>query len=68
MTEPRADDEPTVRADGLVEDEPVVQRLRRSGRRVRTQPDADWQEPGLEQTTSTENDDRLEQDRPPHWG
>jgi hypothetical protein len=63
-------DEPRVRADGLVEDvtpEPLV--VRRRGRRVSTGPvDGVSREPAPERQQSTENDDRLRGDRPPHWG
>lgn len=65
-----AADEPRVRDDGLVEDiaaEPLV--VRRRGRRVSTGSAADVsREPEPERHQSTENDDRLRGDRPPHWG
>ncbi len=62
--------EPRVRADGLVEDgspEPLV--VRRRGRRVSTGPvDGASAEPAPEPRQSTENDERLRGDKPPHWG
>lgn len=72
MTEPRdgAADEPRVRDDGLLEDraaEPLV--VRRRGRRVSTEPvDGATDEPAPERRQSTDNDDRLRGDKPPHWG
>lgn len=72
MTRPQdgAADEPRVRDDGLVEDvspEPLV--VRRRGRRVSTEPvDGATAEPAPEPRQTTENDDRLRGDKPPHWG
>ncbi len=54
----------------LVEgDEPAPLVITRRGRRVSTEPAAGYTgEPGQEQQQSTENDARLRQDVPPHWG
>lgn len=45
-------------------------RIRRTGRRVRTEPTPGYiGEPAVERgSNDTENDDRLRQDKPPHWG
>lgn len=43
--------------------------IRRRGRRVSTEPTPGYTgEPPQEQHQSSENDERLRQDVPPHWG
>ncbi|MGM1028323.1 MAG: hypothetical protein ACQEWM_00465 [Actinomycetota bacterium] len=43
--------------------------IRRRGRRVSTEPAPGYTgEPAQEPQQSSENDDRLRQDVPPHWG
>ncbi|GAA1421146.1 hypothetical protein [Agrococcus citreus] len=43
--------------------------IRRRGRRVSTEPAPGYTgEPAQEPKQSSENDDRLRQDVPPHWG
>lgn len=73
MTEPAEGvaDEPRVRDDGLVEDAAAAAPLvvRRRGRRVSTEAvEGTTAEPAPEPRQTTENDDRLRGDRPPHWG
>lgn len=47
--------------------EPLV--IKRRGRRVSTEPAHGYTgEPAQEPQQSSENDDRLRQDVPPHWG
>ncbi len=47
--------------------EPLV--IKRRGRRVSTEPAPGYTgEPAQEPQQSSENDDRLRQDVPPHWG
>lgn len=57
-------------AAGLVEGQesaPLV--IRRRGRRVSTEPaPGSTDEPAQEPQQSSENDERLRQDVPPHWG
>lgn len=49
--------------------EPASLVIRRRGRRVSTDPAAGYTgEPAQEPQQSSENDDRLRQDVPPHWG
>ncbi|WP_157674661.1 hypothetical protein [Agrococcus jejuensis] len=59
-----------MRDDGLVDgsaSEPLV--VRRRGRRVSTDPvEGTTAEPAPEPRQTTENDDRLRGDKPPHWG
>lgn len=45
-------------------------RIRRRGRRVTTEPSAGYigEPPAEEHDTGGENDERLRQDKPPHWG
>jgi len=56
--------------DALVpgeESAPLV--IRRRGRRVSTEPSPGYTgEPAQEQRQSSENDERLRGDVPPHWG
>lgn len=56
--------------EGLVEgEEPAPLVIKRRGRRVSTEPAPGYTgEPAQEQQQSSENDDRLRQDVPPHWG
>ena len=56
--------------EGLVEgEEPAPLVIKRRGRRVSTEPAPGYTgEPTQEQQQSSENDDRLRQDVPPHWG
>lgn len=57
--------------EGLVEgEEPAPLVIKRRGRRVSTEPAPPGYtgEPAQEQQQSSENDDRLRQDVPPHWG
>jgi hypothetical protein len=52
---------------GEPEAAPLV--IRRRGRRVTTEPPAGYTgEPARERQQSTENDERLRSDLPPHWG
>ncbi|MFA4841125.1 MAG: hypothetical protein WC580_05420 [Agrococcus sp.] len=64
------DDAGPVDADGPVEGEaPAPLVIKRRGRRVSTEPAPGYTgEPAVEQHQSSENDDRLRQDVPPHWG
>jgi hypothetical protein len=68
---PREPAEPGEPADpgetGEPEAAPLV--IRRRGRRVTTEPPAGYTgEPARERQQSTENDERLRGDLPPHWG
>ena len=50
-------------------DDPAPLVIRRRGRRVSTEPAPGYTgEPAQEVQQSSENDDRLRQDVPPHWG
>ena len=63
-------DDAPVAGDGLVDgEEPAPLVIRRRGRRVSTEPAPGYMgEPAQEQQESSENDERLRQDVPPHWG
>lgn len=70
MSEPVPPDaaEPAAQDDGQLEEpQPLV--IRRRGRRVSTEPAPGYLgEPAVERQQSSENDARLREDVPPHWG
>lgn len=56
-------------AERAVEPAPAPLVIKRRGRRVSTEPAPGYTgEPPQQPKQSSENDDRLRQDVPPHWG
>lgn len=63
------DDGATDRGELVAGEQPAPLVIRRRGRRVSTEPTPGYAgEPGQEPQQSSENDERLRQDVPPHWG
>jgi hypothetical protein len=66
---PAAADGPAQGDETVQGDEPAPLVIKRRGRRVSTEPAPGYTgEPAVEQQQSSENDERLRQDVPPHWG